>query len=276
MSKTNIILAADIHYIDYLEITLKSLLAHNENLCVFILHTGDITQEWAEQRKPYFEKRYSELNLVYIKNTNSKNLQSNGYITTTTYLRLYIEYLFQYSLSPYWIYLDCDTVINGDIVKPFKQLNFARYAIAAVSDPYVNGLLTHPFLNTDYFNSGVIYFNANQWKSGTSEHLIYLAEHLKDKLIFSDQDVLNYHFQDNWLQLEHHYNFQLEHLLRLENHNDIISATIFHFTGPYKPLGEIRYNETKINKVISLFRLYHSLNWSDIVTLPKSTIQLVL
>ncbi|WP_261383238.1 hypothetical protein [Haemophilus influenzae] len=38
--KYNVMMASDANYLPYVEITLKSLLMHNENLSVFILHTG--------------------------------------------------------------------------------------------------------------------------------------------------------------------------------------------------------------------------------------------
>ncbi len=48
------------------EITLKSLLMHNENLSVFILHTGDISESWQNDLQPYFAKRYSTLQLIVL------------------------------------------------------------------------------------------------------------------------------------------------------------------------------------------------------------------
>lgn len=44
--KYNVMMASDANYLPYVEITLKSLLMHNENLSVFILHTGDISESW--------------------------------------------------------------------------------------------------------------------------------------------------------------------------------------------------------------------------------------
>ena len=57
MSKINVVLATDANYLRYVEVTLKSLLAHNQNLSVFIMYTGDVSPEWGDRLKPYFEKR---------------------------------------------------------------------------------------------------------------------------------------------------------------------------------------------------------------------------
>lgn len=56
------------------EITLKSLLMHNENLSVFILHTGDISESWQNDLQPYFAKRYSTLQLVHMISINTLDI----------------------------------------------------------------------------------------------------------------------------------------------------------------------------------------------------------
>lgn len=176
MSKVNIVLATDANYLRYAEITLKSLLAHNQNLSVFIMCTGDISQEWGDRLTSYFEKRNSTLKFVYFDVNHLSSFSSSSYISTATYLRFYIPLLFQYSESPYWIYLDCDIVINGDVTSPFYQYNFANYALGAVSDPYVNSL-SHSYINQDYFNAGVLYLNKIKYNQAIILHLplIYLV-----------------------------------------------------------------------------------------------------
>lgn len=56
------------------EITLKSLLMHNENLSVFILHTGDISESWQNDLQLYFAKRYSTLQLVHMISINTLDI----------------------------------------------------------------------------------------------------------------------------------------------------------------------------------------------------------
>ncbi|HDL6065084.1 TPA: glycosyltransferase family 8 protein, partial [Mannheimia haemolytica] len=131
MKKYNIVFSADKNYLPYLEIALKSLLAHHNHLSIFILSTGDISHHWIETLRPYLENRYSTLRLGYLDSNNLANFNSNGYITNSTYLRYYIEELFEHSDSPYWIYLDCDLVVNGNITDPFTNLDFSFGSIAA-------------------------------------------------------------------------------------------------------------------------------------------------
>lgn len=276
MSKVNIVLATDANYLRYAEITLKSLLAHNQNLSVFIMCTGDISQEWGDRLTSYFEKRNSTLKFVYFDVNHLSSFSSSSYISTATYLRFYIPLLFQYSESPYWIYLDCDIVINGDVTSPFYQYNFANYALGAVSDPYVNSL-SHSYINQDYFNAGVLYLNKNKVQSGNytsfTSDLFGLANELKDNVLFGDQDLLNFYFKDNWLSLSQEYNFQLANM-KLYNKREKVNPAIIHFTGSVKPLGPISIKHECVKNVISLFRIYDSVSWDDIVNLPIGTITL--
>lgn len=239
MSKVNIVLATDANYLRYAEITLKSLLAHNQNLSVFIMCTGDISQEWGDRLTSYFEKRNSTLKFVYFDVNHLSSFSSSSYISTATYLRFYIPLLFQYSESPYWIYLDCDIVINA----------------------------------------GVLYLNKNKVQSGNytsfTSDLFGLANELKDNVLFGDQDLLNFYFKDNWLSLSQEYNFQLANM-KLYNKREKVNPAIIHFTGSVKPLGpiSIKHECECVKNVISLFRIYDSVSWDDIVNLPIGTITL--
>lgn len=67
-------MASDANYLPYVEITLKSLLMHNENLSVFILHTGDISESWQNDLQLYFAKRYSTLQLVHMISINTLDI----------------------------------------------------------------------------------------------------------------------------------------------------------------------------------------------------------
>ena len=165
-------MASDANYLPYVEITLKSLLMHNENLSVFILHTGDISESWQNDLQPYFAKRYSTLQLVHIDKSELDSFSANNYITSATYLRFYIDRLLHYSDIPYWIYLDCDIVINGNITLPFEYLDFSRHTIAAVLDPYVTRI-GHPYKDKDYFNAGVLYFNMEKYQSINQSIIIF-------------------------------------------------------------------------------------------------------
>ncbi|HHE8981581.1 glycosyltransferase [Haemophilus influenzae] len=199
------------------------------------------------------------------------SFSANNYITSATYLRFYIDRLLHYSDIPYWIYLDCHIVINGNITLPFEYLDFSRHTIAAVLDPYVTRI-GRPYKDKDYFNAGVLYLNMEKYQLGISsfsKELITLHTQLKESLIYGDQDILNYYFEDRWIPLDKRYNFQLDHMISFDSLDT--SPNIFHFTGPHKPLDNIFSENACVNAVISLFRLYASISWQDICSLPLGT-----
>lgn len=151
--KINVVFATDAKYLNYLEITLKSLLAHNENLSVFVMNTGSIDIAWLNKLQPYFEKRNCSLQLVKIDNSFLADFNPHAHISPAGYLRFYIDSLFQYSSNPYWIYLDCDIVINDDITLPFKKYDFSSYALGAVSDV---GVKTYSWLSDIHIGIKII------------------------------------------------------------------------------------------------------------------------
>nr|WP_223265924.1 glycosyltransferase [Haemophilus influenzae] len=108
-------------------------------------------------------------------------------------------------------------------------------------------------------------------QSSFSAKLITLHNQLKESLIYGDQDILNYYFKDRWISLDKRYNFQLDHMISINTLD--VSPVIFHFTGPHKPLDNIFSENTYVNAVISLFRLYASISWQDIYSLPLGTIR---
>lgn len=275
MQKYNVVFATDKNYLHYLETALKSLLAHHSHLSVFILHTGDISVDWSKKLTPYFNKRSCALKLAYLSPENLSNFEGKDYITTATYLRYYLEDLFPHSESPYWIYLDCDLIINGNITAPFHQDNFNSGSIGAVYDRYVHSLKNHPYIYNHYFNAGVLYLNSNIYAQKMhKQQLLTLTKQLKDKLIFGDQDVLNYYFQNNWVQLDKKYNYQSAYIVtdNLTDENDI--PHIVHFTGSLKPLECGKFADNKLEQWAKLFRFYYQLSWEQIVELPLGTIQL--
>lgn len=269
MENINIVLASDKNYLPYLEVTLKSLLAHHKNISVFILSTGDISKDWLLHKTPFFAKRNSKLFLANLDIKAIDKFKGNGYISKATYLRYYIEDLFEYSDSPYWVYLDCDILINGNITTPF--IENPPCSLMAVSDPYImNQLPNHRFIYEDYFNAGVLYINSNYWNRN-KQKLIYFTEKLQQELMFGDQDILNFLFRNNWIKLNIEYNFQNNNLILLDNPT---TPKIIHFTGPIKPLADHQFSYAKDS--VSLFRAYNNIHWDDIVNLPVGFFTLTL
>lgn len=264
----NVVFATDSNYLPYAQIALKSLLAHHDNLYVFIISNERLDEEFLRELQGYCSQRTSQVAFVHVNQENDPAPCTNGYITKATYLRYYISQLFGYSSGPNWLYLDCDIVVNGRLDEPFYLKEFATLPLAAVKDPFVAPIFYRAFNSDSYFNAGVLYINAKNW-TADYEQLNRLTAQYADRIVYGDQDILNLVFTDRWLPLDMSYNLQLEHILGGQQSNPLLPK-ILHFTGPKKPLdnlGEERFVE-KLSPLVQIFQFYHQLSWQELLDYP--------
>lgn len=116
---------------------------------------------------------------------NSKNLKNH--FTPYAQLRLFADMIPE---IPYKIiYLDTDTIVNGDLKELFK-INITNYELACVKDLY-NWLNPYRWKVRKYFNSGVLLLNMKNIKKTKlfkkSRELVATK-----KMISPDQDALNF------------------------------------------------------------------------------------
>jgi lipopolysaccharide biosynthesis glycosyltransferase len=150
--------------------------------------------------------RYCEVNGITV----------NKHVPLTSYYRLFIPELLPKHLNKV-IYLDCDTVVIGDLSKLWC-IDFDGNHILAVQDiyaPYVSsnfGLSNYYKLGIPsdykYFNAGVLVINVDKWRSDkiTSKSLEYIRQNV-EFLRFHDQDVLNALLVDQWKELDARWNY---------------------------------------------------------------------
>lgn len=116
---------------------------------------------------------------------NSKNLKNH--FTPYAQLRLFADVINE---IPYKvIYLDTDTVVNGDL-KDLFRIDITHYELACVKDLY-NWLNPYRWKVKKYFNSGVLLLNM---KNIRKTKLFQNARNLvaNKKMISPDQDALNF------------------------------------------------------------------------------------
>ena len=87
--------------------------------------------------------------------------------------------------------------------------------------------------NDKYFNAGVMIVNLEQWKTNNlSKKAIELAETLKHKAKFWDQDILNSLIDGNYFPISKNLNFKTVGV----GENRLLNDTIFvHYSGKSKP-----------------------------------------
>lgn len=101
------------------------------------------------------------------------------------------------------LYLDADTITVGDI----SDISIYTDGVYAVLDACLN----HYYRNLDnlssYFNSGVIYFDVNEWmKNDYQSEVIKLLAEDRIKLSYPDQDIFNCAVRDDINSLPVKYN----------------------------------------------------------------------
>ncbi len=87
------------------------------------------------------------------------------------------------------LYLDSDTIVVSDL-NNLEQFNGS--SISAVKDGCFKNYLTKMGGISNYFNSGVLYFNVSNWtEKGYQNRIVHFLENCKLPLTYPDQDALN-------------------------------------------------------------------------------------
>ena len=152
-----------------------------------------------------------------------------GYITYHTYIRFFLSYLLPHVDKV--LYLDSDLIINGSI-KELWDTHLGNNYCAAVKDNWIESINYKNRIGLKkedtYINAGVLLLNLKKIREDNiSEKLISLANQLKDKIKFQDQDIINICFLNKITLLPGKYNCC---------NNDIVETpVIIHFNGKIKP-----------------------------------------
>lgn len=210
-----IFFATDDNYLPFLAITLQSLYENcskNYEYKIYVLNTG-VRAEFKEKILRYSKDGFSVRFVDVSKPLQeiAAHLHMRDYYTTTTYFRIFIASMFpQYDKA---IYLDCDTVVLGDIANLY-EIELADNLIAGAPCEGVNSFHVYKKyvrevtgLNPDYyFNAGVLLMNLKAFREeGFYTQFAKLLQEYKFTLI-QDQDYLNVLCQDRVLRLPRAWN----------------------------------------------------------------------
>ena len=210
--------ACDERFLKYTEVSLHSMMKNasgERNYHVHILHTG--ISEDSEKRvmakatdsfKITFDDVTGELE------TLSDRLPLRDYYSNSTYFRLFIADM--YPELDKAIYIDGDTVVNGDISELFDT-DVTKYDVAACheqamvqEDAY--GTYVEKCLGLDrnaYFNAGVLLLNCKRFRRNKMlERFSELLE-IYNCRVTQDEDYLNIMFKDHVLFLPQCWNSEV-------------------------------------------------------------------
>ena len=198
-----------------------------------------------DSQKDFIKIQFMQASEV-TKLTSCFAIPEGSYITSATFLRLYISELLPDTIKRV-LYLDIDVLINSSLEALFS-LKFATPICAVLNVPESLGNGEHlQGHNSSYFNSGVMLIDMEKWRElNLLDEFIKVGSH---KIYpYVDQDVLNIVFRNNWTRLGREFNYL--HLYN-SNENDMSYSefpSIIHFAGS-KP-----WNETTVTQFVSKYR----------------------
>lgn len=192
--------------------------------------------------------------LYYIAPEVFKNFKISHHINHSTYYRFLIPDVLPQDVDRV-LYLDADTIVNGDI-SPIFDLEFDDdtylYACDHLFKPEQKMHLRKFGLSEydDYFNAGVMYIDLKKWRrDNISRILMDFALKRKDDILWWDQDVLNVIFHKKWKKLHPKYNVIWEVLESDSDDPKIKEAkenpVIVHYTRSVKPWHSNSYHPLK-------------------------------
>lgn len=223
---------------DFAPFLMVSITSLGENIpflntvVIHILHS-DLTDS-TKARLSAFENLYKNIKIKFHKIDKTRFEKFGlmiGHISIETYFRYAIADVL--SNIDRVLYLDGDTIVNGDISELFYT-DLTGFYCAGVRDIYIENVGYKKELGLDglYINAGVILFNLDEMrKSGISEKLFELTA--KNNFKYNDQDAINVAFNGKIKELDCIYNFKRDHIKSFPKKT--ASAKIIHYVGPNKP-----------------------------------------
>lgn len=266
-----IALAADLNYAEQVQTLIKSICYRHQNVR-FYLFNKEYPVEW-------FHSLNAQLNQINCEILDAKvtydwlsAYKTLPHVSETTFYRYLIPQLPDSRV----LYLDCDMIVDTNMLPELYVLNLQGNFLAASPDMLISHIEHHyaefPHMKP-YFNAGLMLVDNDKWREhGVQQDLFSLNAHYR--FFYGDQDALNVYFQNKWLKLNPAYNYQTGAIRGLNNrklHGWAEKAVelgeqaqIIHYTTSRKPWRVTPLGEEDVPKRERYWH-YHKMQWSDII-----------
>jgi lipopolysaccharide biosynthesis glycosyltransferase len=245
----HIAISPDSNYFKHGLVMLNSLLCHNSEK-KFFLHVLDGGLSLWNKVELYFfcKKKKLAYKLYKVDYITIRKAPVTAHISMAAYCRIFMSSILPQQVSRV-LYLDCDLIVLQKI-DDLLNTNLSDNYVAAVRETIAPKDYERLGMRTDlpYFNSGVLLMNLLEWRKNSIEKtLVNFINSHPEKILYWDQDVLNYCFQKKWIQLSYNWNvthffffpekFPPEYFnLSLNEYNEVKeNIKILHFTSQQKP-----------------------------------------
>lgn len=196
-------------YVPYICVTIKSIVENNISREINIYVLTDIISDINKVLLDETVSDYDCLSLHYyiVNDTLLKGLRT-GNLTLHTWYRLSLPEILPNDVSRV-LYLDADTIVTDNLGELF-ELDMGNVAVAGSLDP--QSFTDKPYercgyeKNKQYICAGVLLINLDYWRENNlTDKIIKYARANNERLIFQDQDAINYVCQDSKIILPFRY-----------------------------------------------------------------------
>ncbi|MBF9002143.1 MULTISPECIES: glycosyltransferase family 8 protein [Vibrio] len=241
----HILLTTDENFAQHCGVCIVSIIKNNPHthFCITVAGMGLSEGSKNKLQQCVALSDHSELNIVEFPGEKLEPFPQIGGYRKNIYLRLWVDEFVDESVD-FVLYLDADTLVV-DSIEDLFQFNQHDFIIGAVDIPFADShKRCHLPLEFGYFNSGVLLFNVQRWRTEhCREQLLRFLIENKDIALNPDQDALNGVFYRQRLNLDYTYNvitpffrrydyqkLGSDELTRVRN-----EAKIIHFNGRARP-----------------------------------------
>lgn len=213
-----IFFACDDNFVKYTMVSMRSIMDNASRDCKYVVHIlntnicDEMKKAVMDMTEENFEIRFEDVT-GYLTSISDK-LPLRDYYSKTTYFRMFIAEMFpEYEKA---IYIDSDTIVNGDISELYLHDLKDNYVGAAneqvMIQENVYGEYVEKVLGIDryhYFNAGLLLINCEQFrKNHVLDQFVDLL-HTYNFVVTQDEDYLNLICKDRVLWLEQPWNTEV-------------------------------------------------------------------
>ena len=226
-----IVLIANQAYTEQLTVTMKSIMYYNKAVDFYVINQG-IMPDWFRKMRRIVKILGGDLHSIPFDTEKiSCKLGISNHSSLIAYVKYFIADLVDREKV---LYIDSDTVINGDL-KSIFSINLSGFPVAAVRD--IDGS----------YNTGVLLIDIAKWRElSISEQCLEICSNKKNEQLEledfkNSQSIFNQLFQDNCLELAKRYNVQVGYDLVAfynnwqEHFNLEYDPIVIHYTTNRKP-----------------------------------------
>lgn len=229
----NLLFVADDSYTMQLLVTLNSIFVNNRCPVTVYVYSNKLSRENQEKITSFVKKKGGICHII-VREEEGVHAETltNFHWNPIVYLKLYA--MFELTEEKRVLYLDCDTIVDGDIQSFYRVDMNSSYA-AVVEDYGMEQIIidyaTHRkklMLEGKYFNAGVMLLNLEKiQRDMTLEFMIDIFFRYGNLFVFNEQDLLNMIWDGNLLFMPDRYNRIATNLM---NRFSKDKAAIYHYT----------------------------------------------